>query len=108
MSNKLNVPMVAGNIEGLPFGATVFLQGVQEALKTLDNNVVYKDAITATVASPKLRAISAQGQAFSVSGTSLASGDDFNTLVRDVKTMLEDLNSLRTEVTAIKNQLRGS
>ena len=108
MSNKLNVPTVAGNIEGLPFGATVFLQAVQDALTTLDNNVVYKDSITTNIGNPKLRAISAQGQAFSVSNTSLASGDDYAALVRDVKVMLEDLNSLRTEVTAIKNQLRGS
>lgn len=109
MSRKLNVPsVVATNTEGVPFGTIVFLQAVEDALKTVDNNVVYKGDINVNVAAPRLRAISAQGQAFSVSGTSLASGDDYAALVQNVKIMLEDLNDLRTTVTSMKNQLQGS
>lgn len=109
MSKKLNVPSVmATNTTGIPFGTVVFLQAVEDALKTVDNNVVYKDDVNVNIAGPKLRAISAQGQAFSVSGTSVASGDDYINLVQSVKVMLEDLNGLRAEVTALKNSLKGS
>lgn len=109
MSKKLNVPsVVATNTEGIPFGTIVFLQAVEDALKTVDNNVVYKDDISVNIAAPRLRAISAQGQAFSVSGVNLASGDDYSTLVQNVRIMLEDLNGLRAEVTALKSSLKGS
>lgn len=108
MGKKLNVPSVAGNIEGIPFGATMFLQAVQDALNTLDNNVVYKDAVSVNIGPPKLRAIGAQGQAFTVEGTNLASGDDYAVLVSNVKTMLEELNALRTQVSTLISQLQGS
>lgn len=109
MGKKLNVPSVTGlNIEGVPFGVVVFLQAVQDALNTIDNNTVYKDAVTVNIGTPKLRAIRAQGQAFSVSGVNLASGDDFATLVTDTRTMLEDLNTLRVEVNQLKSQIKGS
>lgn len=109
MAGKLNVPSVVGlNTEGLPFGVTVYLQAVQDALNVVDRNVVYKDSINVNISSPRLRAIGAQGQAVSISGTTVASGDDYAMLVGNVKAMLEDLNSLRAEVTALKNQLRGS
>jgi len=109
MGRKLNVPSVTGlNIEGVPFGVVVFLQAVQDALNTLDSNVVYKSDITANVGSPRVRALTAQGQAFSVSGVNLASGDDYATLVSNVRTILEDHNQLRAEVIEIKNQLKGS
>ncbi len=109
MGKKLNVPSVTGlNIEGVPFGVVVFLQAVQDALNTVDNNVVYKDDVSVNVGNPRLRAISAQGQAFSVSGVSVASGDDYAALVSNVRTMLDDLNALRSEVTQIKNQIKGS
>lgn len=109
MTSKLTVPSIVGlDTEGLPFGIVVFLQAVQDALNTLDTNVVYKDSINANIANPRLRALSAQGQSFSISGTSLASGDDYAVLVSNVKTILEDLNSLRTEVTNLKNQIQGS
>lgn len=108
MARKLNIPSVAGNIEGLPFGVTVFLQAVQDALNKLDDNVVYRDSVTVNITPPKLRALRAQGQSFSVSGTNLASGEDYATLVIDVKTILEDLNALRSEVNNLKTQIKGS
>lgn len=109
MGKKLNVPSVTGlNIEGIPFGVVVFLQAVQDALNTLDNNVVYKDDITVNIGQPKLRAITAQGQTFSVSGVNVASGDDYVASVTNNRTMLEDLNALRAEVNQLKNQIKGS
>lgn len=106
---KLTIPSVAGlNTEGLPFGVVVFLQAVEDALKVVDRNAVYKDTVRVNIASPRLRAISAQGQTFSVTGTNLASGDDYAALVGNVKAMLEDLNSLRQEVATLKSQLQGS
>lgn len=109
MGRKLNVPSIAGlNIEGLPFGVVVFLQAVQDALTTVDNNVVYKDDVSVNIGAPKIRATRAQGQAFSVSGVNVASGDDYFVLVNDFRTVLEDLNALRSEVNQLKNQVKGS
>lgn len=109
MGKKLNVPSVTGlNIEGIPFGVVVFLQAVQDALNTIDSNVVYKDDVTVNIDRPKLRALSAQGQTFSVSGVNLASGDDYAALIVNTRAILEDLNALRSEVTQLKNQLKGS
>ncbi len=109
MAGKLNLPSVVGlSTEGLPFGITVFLQAVQDALNVLDRNTVYKDSVTVNIGSPKKRALSAQGQTFSVANTNLASGDDYVVLVSDVRTMLEDLNALRNEVTTLKNQIQGT
>lgn len=110
MGKKLNVPSVTGlNIEGVPFGVVVFLQAVQDALNTLDNSVVYKDDVTVNVGSPKLRALSAQGQSFSVPNVgNVASGEDYAVLVSNTRAILDDLNGLRSEVTQLKNQIKGS
>ena len=109
MAKKLNVPSVTGlNVDGLPFGIIVFLQNVENALNTIDENVVYKDAVTLNVQSPKIRAITSQGQGFVVSNTNLASGEDFGKLVTDVRSILEDLNGLRVELNTLKNQIKGS
>lgn len=109
MSRKLNIPSVTGlNIEGVPFGVVVFLQSVQDALNTIDSSVVYKDDVTVNISAPRIRALSAQGQAFSVSGVNLASGDDYAVTISNLRTILEDLNALRSEVTQLKNQLKGS
>lgn len=109
MASKLNIPSVVGlGADSIPFGITVFLQAVEDALKTLDRNVVYKDSITVNINNPKLRALSAQGQSFSVSGTNLASGEDHSALVQNTAAILEDLNALRNEVATLKAQLQGS
>lgn len=107
MRSRLALPSIVGlNIEGLPYGVVTYLQGVHDALNVLDRNVLYKDAVDTVVQPPRITAISAQGQAFSVSGTSVASGDDFATLVRDVKVMLEDLLRLRQAVEDMANKLQ--
>lgn len=108
MSKKLNVPTVAGNIEGLPYGATVYLQAVHDALNVLDNNVVYKDELNVTVPPTRIRARSAQGQTFSVSGVNLASGDDYIVMLRDFQTLLEDHNALRQQFSDFVAQVKGS
>lgn len=109
MAKKLNVPNIAGTDTGnLSYGVNVFLQSVTDSLNVVDTNAVYKDSINVNITNPKIRAISAQGQAFSVSGTSLASGDDYIVLVGNVKTMLEDLNQLRAQVAELVKQIKGT
>lgn len=109
MAKKLNVPSITGMDTGnLSYGVNVYLQSIQDALNTVDANAVYTDAVSVNITDPKIRALTAQGQAFSVSGTSLASGDDFATLVSNVKTMLEDLNLLRTQVADLVKQIKGT
>lgn len=109
MAKKLNVPSITGMDTGnLSYGVNVYLQSIQDALNTVDANAVYTDAVNVNITEPKIRALTAQGQAFSVSGTSLASGDDFATLVSNVKTMLEDLNLLRTQVADLVKQIKGT
>lgn len=109
MGRKVDVPSTSGlNIEGIPYGMVVFLQGVRDAINTMDANVVYRDDITVNVTNAKQRALTAQGQAFSVSGTNVASGEDYVNLVGNVRIMLEDLNALREEVKQLKSQIKGS
>jgi len=109
MGKKLNIPNVTGlNIEGIPFGVVVFLQAVHDALNTLDNNAVYKDSVTVVVPPSRIRAKSAQGQSFSVSGVNLASGDDYAALIRDFQTLLEDHIALRGLVNTLVEQLRDA
>jgi hypothetical protein len=109
MAKKLNVPSITGMDTGnLSYGVNVYLQSVQDALNTLDVNTVYKDSVSVNITNPRLRALSAQGQAFSIGGTSAASGDDYAVLVSNVKTMLEDLNSLRTQVADLVKQIKGT
>lgn len=109
MAKKLNVPSVTGIDTGnLSYGVNVFLQSVQDALNVVDTNTVYKDSVNINITNPRLRAISAQGQAFSVNGTSLASGDDYAVLVGNVKTILEDVNQLRAQVAELVKQIKGT
>lgn len=109
MARKLNIPSVVGlSTEGLPFGITVFLQAVQDAFNVVDNSVVYKDSVNVNITQPRLRAVSAQGQGFSVSGVNVASGDDYAVLVSNVRTILEDLTTLRNQVNTLKDQIKGT
>src|SRR5688572_24324080 len=109
MAEKLNIPSFVGlNVEGIPFGMVVFLQAVQDALTTVDKNVVYKDTVTVNVAPPTLRATSAQGQSFSIDGTNLASGDDYAVLCRDFGLLLNSHIALTQTVTELVKELRGS
>lgn len=106
---KLTLPNVLGlSTEGLPFGTVTFLQAVEDALRTVDNNVVYHDAVTVVPPQPTIRAKSAQGQAYSVSGVSLASGDDYAALVSDFNALLQDHLRLRAAFEVLVDQLRGA
>lgn len=108
MARKLNVPSIVGlDLGNMSFGVQVFLQAVQDALNTIDNNVVYKDSVSLAIPPTTIRAASAQGQSFSVNGTNLASGDDYVVLVQNFKTLLADHNSLREQVNTLTQQLRG-
>lgn len=109
MPNKLNVPsIVALNTEGTAFGTLVFMQAVQDSLKTLDENVVYKDALSTTVSQASLRARTAQGQTFSISGTAVASGDDYTALVKDFEALLGGYLKLRQEFEDFVKQVKGT
>jgi len=108
MANKLSIPSVISiATEDMPYSALVFNQAVEDGLKTLDSNVVYKDAVTVTPPTPANKSISAQGQAFTVSGTSLASGDDYGSLVSDVRALLQSHTQLQQVVTSLISQLQG-
>lgn len=108
MANKISIPSVVSlNTEGMPFGTVVFLQAVEDGLKVVDNNVVYKDAITIVVPSPTIRAKSAQGQTFSISGTNVASGDDYAVLIADFNSLLQSHLQLRQTVDDLVKQIQG-
>ena len=109
MSNKLTIPSVVGlDTKDMPFGNIVFLQAVEDALKTVDNNVVYKDAVQVVVPQPRIQAKSAQGQAFSVSGVNVASGDDYAVLVSDFQALLTSHIELSRTVNSLVRQLQGA
>lgn len=109
MAEKLNVPNVVSVVgEDTSFGMTVFLQAVQDALGVLDDNVVYKDSVSVNIPSPRLRASSAQGQSFSVSGVNLASGDDYAVLVAEHKLLREEFNNMLTVLTRLVSQIKGN
>lgn len=109
MANRIAIPSVVGlDTEGVPLNVVMFLQAVEEALKTLDNNVVYKDQVTVNPPSPLINATSAQGQAFSISGVSVASGEDFGALVGNVQTLIQSHGQLATAFKNQVDQIRGT
>lgn len=109
MARKINVPNIATFDTGtLPFGAVVFLQSVQDGLKTLDEKVVYTDQVNIQPVTPRIRAKSAQGQVISISGINVAAGNDFATLVNDFQFLLQSHLDLIESYNALVNQLRGS
>lgn len=108
MANKLNVPSIVGmQLDGVPQGLIVYLQAVQDALNTVDNNAVYKDALRVNLPQPRIRALTSQGQSFSVSGVDLASGADFVAMRRDQQALLEDVAALREAFNNLVNKLQG-
>lgn len=108
MAKKLSIPSVATtDTAGIPLSTKIFLQAVETGLATLDNNVVYKDGITVPTPTSGLRAISAQGQGFTISSVSVASGEDHATLVSDVKALLQSHLQLQQTVSSLIEQLQG-
>ncbi len=109
MTSKIALPNIATfDTSQLPVGATIFLQATQDALRTIDDNTIYKDQVNLQPVTSRIRARSAQGQAYSVSGVSLASGDDYAVLVRDFESLLESHKDLVASHNALVNQLRGT
>lgn len=109
MSNKVNIPNpLATAGEGVSHGLMTYLQAVHEAFGVVDNNVVYGDDITVNVQPGRLRASSAQGQGFVVSGAGVASSEDFAILVSEFKVLLEDFNRLNETVATLVNQVKGT
>lgn len=108
MGRKLNIPSVlALNTEGMPQSTVVFLQAIQDALNVVDNNVIYSDTVQVTPPTPRIQRKTAQGQAFSVGGTTLASGEDFGALVNDFDLLLQDHLALRKAFSDLVTELRG-
>ena len=108
MSKKLNVP----NILGLSTGETapgilVFLQSVQDALNVIDDNVVYRDALRTAAPTPTIRQLTAQGQTYSVSGTDVASGVDYQNLVQNFRALLDSHLKLSDAFSALLEELKG-
>lgn len=108
MANKLSLPSIVGlNTEGVPLNVIVFLQAVEDALKKLDNGVVYKDQVTSEPPSPLITAKTAQGTAFSISGVVVASGDDYAALVSNVQLLIQSHVQLAAAVKRLTDQIRG-
>lgn len=108
MPVKLSIPSVTAiSDDNMTFGTRVFLQSVEDALKTVDNNVLYRDAVTAPATAIAPRAIAAQGQSFSISSVNVASGDDFATAVNDLRALLQSHIQLQQTVDTLIKQIRG-
>lgn len=108
MAKKLNIPSIVGlNTESMPYSMIVFLQAMRDAMSVVDDNVIYRDVVKTVVPPSRIRAKSATGQTFTVSGTALASGDDHVVLVNDFQALLESHNSLVQTVDTLVKELRG-
>lgn len=108
MANKLNVPNILGLSTGNTApGTLIFLQSVQDALNVVDNNTVYKDSVRVTIPASTIRARTAQGQTFSVSGVNVASGDDYVALVQNFEALLQSHLKLLEAVDTLTEQLKG-
>lgn len=109
MARKIALPNIATfNTDGLPFGAVIFLQAVQDGLKTVDEKVVYQDDINIQEVTPRIRVKAAQGQAFTVGGAAIASGSDYGVLVRDFEALLNSHIDLTNSYNALIRQLKGN
>lgn len=108
MATKLALPDIATfNTEGVPFGVVLFLQATRDGLNTIDRSVVYRDAINAARHTPRIRAKSATGQSFSISGAAVASGADHAALVRDFDLLLAGYIELSQQFNSLLDQLEG-
>lgn len=109
MARKVSLPSVTSlNNEGLPFSTVMFLQAVEDGVKTIDDKVVYRDSVTVNPRASLIRSGSAQGQAFSISGTNVASGDDYVALISDFRLLLQSHLQLQQDFTTLVSELRGN
>ena len=108
MAGKINIPSVVGlSTDGIPYSMIIFLQAYEDALKTLDNKSVFRDGINTVVPAPRIQKKSAQGHAYPVGGTLLASGDDYGMLVNDFEALLQSHLDLRQTVDQLVKEVRG-
>ena len=67
-----------------------------------------KSSITITkVPEPSIRTVSAVGSGFNVGGAQVPSLSDYQTLVRDVQLLVDDVAQLRSTVNTLISQLRS-
>ena len=79
-------------------------RGEQDA----SSRAVLKSGITITRApEPMLRAVSAVGSGFSISGAQVPSLSDYQALVKDVQSLTNDVAQLRATVNTLISQLRS-
>jgi hypothetical protein len=79
-------------------------RGEQDA----SSRAVLKSGITITRApEPTLRAVSAVGSGFTISGAQVPSLSDYQALVRDVQSLTNDVAQLRATVNTLISQLRS-
>lgn len=109
MAKKVSLPSVVGlNTEGMPLNVVTFLQAVEDGIKTIDDKTVYKDSITIQPPAPLITAVGAQGQAFSISGVNVASGEDYAVLVSNVRQLVQSHAQLAQAFQTFVNQTRGT
>jgi hypothetical protein len=108
MAGKVSIPNVVGlGIEGIPHGLTVFLQAIQDGVTTIDTNVIYTDRVRAQAPEPTIRTKTAQGNAVSITGYNVASGNDYVLLVNDFDRLLQSHLALLAAFNALVEQLKG-
>ena len=79
-------------------------RGEQDA----SSRAVLKSGITiARAPEPTLRAVSAVGSGFTISGAQVPSLSDYQALVRDVQSLTNDVAQLRAAVNTLISQLRS-
>lgn len=109
MTRKVALPSISSiNTEGTPFGTVVFLQALHDGVTAIDNSAVYRDAINIAPHTPRIRARSAAGQMFSISGANVAAGADYAALVNDVELLIRGYTELAQQFNALVSQLKGT
>jgi hypothetical protein len=90
---KQNVELLAG-IRGETDGASAAILRSSVAVR-VPTNIAF-------------RGLSARGAGFTISNVQVPTLDDYTQLIQDFQLLAQDVNTLRTVVSALVNQLRGS
>lgn len=74
----------------------------------LSSRALLKSSVTITKApDPSIRTVSAVGSGFTISGAQVPSLADYQSLVRDVQLLTDDVTQLRAAVNTLISQLRS-
>jgi hypothetical protein len=72
------------------------------------STAVLRSTVTTNPPQAQFQGLSARGVGFTFGGVQVVSLDDYNALLRDFQLLSQDVATLRTAVTSLINQLRGS